>query len=668
MQIWQGLAAAHGRAFRFCGLSLLAGFSAAAATAACGADLSPSVLPKVDAATFEVVAAKAAHDPLTYEKPLPLDLLPYQQRTDKYHSIGTAFALGHNRYVTAGHVLLSGLDSLWGPPELRDASGHVYAIDKIEQFSLRKDFVVFSLAQQPAAVTTLSIDAKPALNQTVYAVGNALGTGVVVRDGLYTSDTPEQQDGRWKWMRFSAAASPGNSGGPLLDQNGDIIGVVLMKSPNENLNYALPISEILNAPPDLAVIDKRTSFGFPLFDTTIGGTFKAQFALPMSLADFYAKLQALQQSYVGGRLKALLAKDPDQIFPHGIGSHQVLYGVPGFFPFPTLLSRNSAGEWQPNEKKGPKTTLPDNGFLAIGAVGHNLLFHLRKPDDVSDRQLYADPGRLMDSLAKPGLFRRDIASEHIKITGFGKPGLDTIYTDHWGRRWQVRTWPVPFANHRVMVFALPVPDGYDGFVDILPASDKDEYLVNMEAMSDFFYLSYHGTLAQWKDYLKNTALLPAAVEPIHIDADYGKRFSYASQRVEFSITPQVQKIQPDSELALEFMYFPDHGKVVWDVADIRLQMDAHDKDWINVQRNFAPAPDLDEGFQDMWHKVVARQHPWDGVARNENDVTEINGVVNATGKAPSVLYSAFYAIEGNHPQDFMKAKLGLLMKSLHVRE
>ncbi|HJP99079.1 MAG TPA: trypsin-like peptidase domain-containing protein [Rhodanobacteraceae bacterium] len=668
MRTRQGGTAVCGRGSRLCGLLLLACIGAVAATAACAADLNPSVLPRVDAATFEVVAAKATHDPLTYEKPLPLDLLPYQERTDKYHSIGTAFALGHNRYVTAGHVLLSGLDSLWGPPGLRDASGHVYVIDKIEKFSLRRDFVVFSLAQQPAAVATLPIDAKPALNQTVYAVGNALGTGVVIRDGLYTSNTPEQQDGQWKWMRFSAAASPGNSGGPLLDQNGAIIGVVLMKSPNENLNYALPISEVLDAPADLAVIDKRTSAGFQLFDTTITGAFKAQFALPMSLADFNAKLQALRQDYDDGQLKALLAKDPDEVFPRGVGSHQMLYGVPGYFAFPTLLSRNSAGEWQPNEKKGPKITLSDNGFLAVGAVGHTLLFHLRKPDNVSDQQLYGDPARLMDTLAKLGLFRRDVATEHIKITGFGKPGLDTLYTDHWGRHWQVRTWPVPFANHRMMVFALPVPDGYDGFVGILPASDTHEVLANMEAMSDFFYLSYHGTLAQWKAYLTNTTLLPAAIRTIHVDADYDKRFSYASQRVEFSVTPQVQKIQPDSELTLEFMYFPDHGKVVWDVADIRLQVDAGDKDWINIQRNFAPAPDLDQGFQDMWHKVVARQHPWDGVARNENDLMEINGVVSAAGKDRSVLYSAFYATEGDHPQDYMKAKLGLLMKNLHVRE
>ena len=81
----------------------------------------------------------------------------------------------------------------------------------------------------------------------MFAVGNALGEGVVIRDGVYTSDSPEEQDGKWNWLRFTAAASPGNSGGPLVDRHGQLIGVVLRKSPSENLNYALSIAQVLGA-------------------------------------------------------------------------------------------------------------------------------------------------------------------------------------------------------------------------------------------------------------------------------------------------------------------------------------------------------------------------------------------------------------------------------------
>src|SRR5699024_6908546 len=278
-----------------CALLMLGVLGAGLASTARASTLNPAVLPTVKAATFEVVAAKPEHDPLQYAKPLPTDLIPYQKRTDKYHSIGTAFAIGPNRYVTAGHVLRAGLNSLWGPLKLRDSKGHVYAIGKIEKFSLRKDFVVFSLKHPPEHAVALQVNTHPQMNQKVYAVGNALGTGVVIRGGLYTSDTPEDQDGAWKWLRFSAAASPGNSGGPLLDKQGKVIGVVLMKSPEENLNYALPMSEVLDAPADTAVIDKNIPYGFDLFDDTLPGTFKARFKLPMSLEAFNARyLQSMQ--------------------------------------------------------------------------------------------------------------------------------------------------------------------------------------------------------------------------------------------------------------------------------------------------------------------------------------------------------------------------------------
>ncbi len=631
--------------------------------------LDPAVLPKIQAATFEVVAAKPVKDPLTYEKPLPLELLPFQERNDKYYSIGTAFALGNNRYVTAGHVLQVGIGSLWGEPALRDADGHVYAIGKIEKYSAQQDFVVFSLATQPAKSVALDVDTKPALNEVVYAVGNALGTGVVIRDGLYTSDTPEDQDGRWKWMRFSAAASPGNSGGPLLDKDGKLIGIVLMKSANENLNYALPIGEVLKAPDHVAVIDKRIPYQFDVFDTTLSNSFKAQFALPLSFADFNATFQKLFDAYADGQLKALLTKEPDKLFPRGDGSNELLHSVPSMENFPALITRASNGTWSLSKKAGGNTQLSANGYITPGGTaGQNFLFHLRKPDDVSAGQLYGDPARMMDMLAKIGFLTRSVGSERIKITSMGKPTLDTVYTDTWQRRWQVRVWPMPHENIEVLTFALPVPDGYMILMRIDPAAMQHDCLINMQALTDFFFATYDGTLAQWKDYLKNTALLPAAFRDIHIDADYGHRFSYASKRMHFEFTPDLQAIGADSVLTLGFSYFTDHGKVVWDVADVWMAVNAHDQDWINIARSVAPSDDLDDSYKSEWNKIAHRQHPYDGVSRSDNDVTKITAVVDGADAKSGVLYSAMYQNEGTHPQNAMKARLGLLMKNLHVDE
>ena len=266
-------------------LALLAWLGAVAPAG--GAELSNSAQQNIRAATFEVVQLKPPEGEVTYDRPPPMDLIPYQQRTDKYRSIGTAFAIGTNRYVTAAHVINLGVLSQFGPPALRDAAGKVYEIDQVFKFSDARDFVVFSLREPPKGAKFLTPGSKPALNMPVYAVGNALGEGVIIRDGVYTSDTPEELDGRWQWLRFSAAASPGNSGGPLVDEHGKVIGVVLRKSPSENLNTALPIAELVNAKDDEGTIGGRMPIRLPIIDQSETITLAERFDLPKPLAQFY---------------------------------------------------------------------------------------------------------------------------------------------------------------------------------------------------------------------------------------------------------------------------------------------------------------------------------------------------------------------------------------------
>src|SRR5690606_36143978 len=69
------------------------------------AAVSPALQQRARAATFAVVIRKPEKDLLEYEKPLPLELIPFSERNDKYWPIGTAFAIGANQYVSAAHVL-----------------------------------------------------------------------------------------------------------------------------------------------------------------------------------------------------------------------------------------------------------------------------------------------------------------------------------------------------------------------------------------------------------------------------------------------------------------------------------------------------------------------------------------------------------------------------------
>ncbi len=630
--------------------------------------LAPDIIAKIHETTFEVVAAKPVDEPLVYEKPLPLELLPFQERNDKYYSIGTAFAIGPNRYVTAGHVLSADLAGSWGPPALRDADGHVYSIDKIEKFSLERDFVVFSLVGAPDAAP-LETNSTPDLNSTVYTVGNALGTGVVVRDGLYTSNTPEEQDGRWNFMRFSAAASPGNSGGPLLDKTGKIIGIVLRKSANENLNYALPIGEILNAPDHLAEADSRTTYRVDMFSTGQIGIFKTEIALPLPFSGFSKAFIARSDTFADQQLAALLAKEPDQIFPNGTGSQRLLHSLGPMRTFPWLLTRNDDGVWVMAAKLANKTQLAANGSVELGLAGRNLMFHWRRPDTVPAKEAYASPDKLMADLLATGFMQRFVATEKVKITALGKPSETSLHTDRWARRWQVRTWPIPYANALFVTFALPVPDGYDVVAQIVPAAQENEHVIDMKLLTDFIYAGYDGTLAQWRDYLAQTSVLPAFFDAVKIDFTPGGKFTYSSSRVRFSVSQDVQAVSADNVLTLAMSCFDDHGKVVWGATDIRLKRTNTDNDWINIQRNIKPSEDLGDTLISQWDKISHQKHPYDMVSHTENDVTKITGVAAPQGNDESVpFYSVYVGVSGVKPQEEMKVKLDSVMKDFQVTE
>jgi S1-C subfamily serine protease len=81
------------------------------------------------------------------------------------------------------------------------------------------------------------------------SIGNPLGLEHTLTDGLVSSR--RLYEGR-AWIQFSAPISPGNSGGPLFNMRGEVIGVTTatlsglghgMAIP-QNLNLAVPVNEL----------------------------------------------------------------------------------------------------------------------------------------------------------------------------------------------------------------------------------------------------------------------------------------------------------------------------------------------------------------------------------------------------------------------------------------
>ena len=78
------------------------------------------------------------------------------------------------------------------------------------------------------------------------SIGNPLGLEHTLTDGLISSR--RVYDGK-AWIQFSAPISPGNSGGPLFNMRGEVIGVSTATLSSfgggaQNLNLAVPVNEL----------------------------------------------------------------------------------------------------------------------------------------------------------------------------------------------------------------------------------------------------------------------------------------------------------------------------------------------------------------------------------------------------------------------------------------
>lgn len=629
--------------------------------------LDASQLPKVQAATFEVVVPKTENPKITYDRPLPLDALPFQVRNDKYNSIGTAFAIGPNRYVTASHVAQMGIGGLFGKPLLRDAQGKVYAIDKVLQYSLGEDFMVFSLVDGPN-VAPLKPDRGSHLNEVVYAVGNALGTGVVVRDGLYTSNTPEEQDGRWRWIRFSAAASPGNSGGPLLDKDGDVIGVVLRKSPNENLNFALPIDRVLDASTKASESDERLITRPEFMDATQTGKLHMRFDLPMTFDDFAVSWQKQADAFTDQQWQALMAREDAKVFPKGEGSHTVLSGTAPINAFPEILHRDANGTWERGMPQHHRNNTVSNGYMDAGVTGGNVLFHFRKPDGTLLASLVADPKAMMDEMLKGSQLTRSVGEEKVRITSLGPPAVDTVFVDRWQRRWQYREFDLPFIDVGMVIYTLPVPDGFIGILRYAPAQQLHVARTQAEAAANFVSASYIGSLDDWQQYMKLTGWQPAPLAASKVDIDYGKHFAFASPAFSLAFDTNVQRIEPAGNIALPFSFIDRGEGVKLDIAGISVRQDASKTADVRVNRHPKPFPDAPERSQGAWNQVLKHEHPQDGMPFKTDDTTWAGVVAGTPAAEPKALYTLFYGDDGSPPDAAMKDKLDRLVKGTTINE
>ena len=103
------------------------------------------------------------------------------------------------------------------------------------------DLVVLKLKNFDAPITPVIFapEENLSIGETVFAIGNPLGLERTVTEGVLGQT--HRNFGGILYLQVDAPVNPGNSGGPLFNARGQVIGIINMGVPTmEGLNFAIP--------------------------------------------------------------------------------------------------------------------------------------------------------------------------------------------------------------------------------------------------------------------------------------------------------------------------------------------------------------------------------------------------------------------------------------------
>ena len=152
---------------------------------------------------------------------------------------GSGFFIGPGKILTNAHVIESGYSA-----EVLSESEYYDRVTILKSDS-DIDLAVIKVDERSEVYLPLEQEQEIRPGERILAIGNPLGLEKTVSDGLISAI--RGAPGGLQIIQISAPISPGSSGGPLLNQQGRVIGVTAATlSEGQNLNFAIGVRTIIN--------------------------------------------------------------------------------------------------------------------------------------------------------------------------------------------------------------------------------------------------------------------------------------------------------------------------------------------------------------------------------------------------------------------------------------
>jgi serine protease Do len=175
----------------------------------------------------------------------------------RVNGMGTGVVIDARGYAVTNFHVVDGVHEI----EVTLASGRTVAARLISH-DRRTDLAVIKIdTVEPLPVIQLGTSDDLLIGETVLALGNAFGYEHTVTRGIISAlhrDVDVSPTQRYEdLIQTDASINPGNSGGPLLNINGEMIGInVAVRAGAQGIGFAIPVDSVLRIVTGLLSIER----------------------------------------------------------------------------------------------------------------------------------------------------------------------------------------------------------------------------------------------------------------------------------------------------------------------------------------------------------------------------------------------------------------------------
>ncbi|MCC7463242.1 MAG: trypsin-like peptidase domain-containing protein [Gammaproteobacteria bacterium] len=143
--------------------------------------------------------------------------------------------------------------------EIERDSGEIFDNVYYVTSDVRRDTVILKVPVSNVEALPLGSDETAEIGSRIYVMGNPLGQTATFSDGLVSAKRMVEGV---ELVQITAPISPGSSGGPAMNERGEVIGIATMfLEGGQNLNFLVPIHHV---PPLVAMGERPQRFAASL--------------------------------------------------------------------------------------------------------------------------------------------------------------------------------------------------------------------------------------------------------------------------------------------------------------------------------------------------------------------------------------------------------------------